>query len=508
MKRFVSLLGLILLVACQSVTSPREETPPPSLSTQAISLDLDVVWTKVADSDGTPGVFISGDISTESAVFSPDGSLVASVAKGDDTTRLWRASDGQQLWAKTGTAETEAVDFTKDGQHVVVAGEDATIRVRRVSDGTQVRSLSDIASIEGLMFSPDGSRLATGNEAGQVKIWNTSAANPNSWPSTPIYTLIQGSDKDRPGGGSGNADINSVDWTSDGRFLVSAGRNQVVRLWDISNGSLVRTFSGFNGSSKTVRLSPNNTLVAAGAQQSPDGEVRVWERATGNLVRVLDFPNLRIVEAVEFSPDGKFLFVGGTEYQSVGTGTFYLYRVADLSGSGSVGPAKTLDVWNQEFFDFTDNGKKLVTSHEDGTLRLWDVFPAGIPTGETVSLRARVNNRYVSSENGQAPLIANRGQVGSWETFQVVDADSGLVALRANNGKYVSAREAGSGPLVASGNAVELWEKFSWVDLGDGEVALRAVVDNEYATVASSQDPLITDSNNINIQQRFMWSLE
>src|SRR6201999_3823866 len=52
--------------------------------------------------------------------------------------------------------------------------------------------------------------------------------------------------------------------------------------------------------------------------------------------------------------------------------------------------------------------------------------PTSPGTGQVVTLRAGVNNDYVTAENGgAAALIANRTAIGVWEQFDLLDAGNG-----------------------------------------------------------------------------------
>jgi hypothetical protein len=110
------------------------------------------------------------------------------------------------------------------------------------------------------------------------------------------------------------------------------------------------------------------------------------------------------------------------------------------------------------------------------------------PTTQVVTLRARVNNRYVTAENaGGAALIANRDAIGGWEQFDLLDAGSGNIALRAHaNGKLVCAENGGGSALIANRTAIGPWESFKLIRNSNGSVSLQSIVNNRYVTAESA----------------------
>jgi hypothetical protein len=139
-------------------------------------------------------------------------------------------------------------------------------------------------------------------------------------------------------------------------------------------------------------------------------------------------------------------------------------------------------------------------------------YPGGTaPIGQTISLKAAINNSFVCAENGGAnPLIANRPAVGDWEKFRVVDAGNGLIALQAvvNNG-YVSAENAGALPLIANRSAISTWERFRWINNADGSVSLQSFVSNSYVSAENAgASPLIANRDGIGDWERFFWQAQ
>ncbi len=129
--------------------------------------------------------------------------------------------------------------------------------------------------------------------------------------------------------------------------------------------------------------------------------------------------------------------------------------------------------------------------------------PVAVPV---ISLRARVNGKYVTAENGgAASLIANRTAIAGWEQFDKFDAGDGYIALRAHaNGRYVCAENAGTQPLIANRDAVGPWEKFQLIRNGDGSVSLKANVNSRYVTTEDAgHSSLIANRAAIRLWEEF-----
>jgi WD40 repeat protein len=72
-----------------------------------------------------------------------------------------------------------------------------------------------------------------------------------------------------------------------------------------------------------VAFSPDGRLLASGS--SPDATIKLWEVATGSLVRSLS-GHTWAVNSVAFSPDGRLLASGSND------ATIKLWDISDLVG--------------------------------------------------------------------------------------------------------------------------------------------------------------------------------
>jgi hypothetical protein len=81
-------------------------------------------------------------------------------------------------------------------------------------------------------------------------------------------------------------------------------------------------------------------------------------------------------------------------------------------------------------------------------------------------------NKYVSSENGTAPITCNRAAIGgAWEVFDwVVNAD-GKISLRGSNNAYVSS-ENGTQSMTCNRPSIGGWEAFSWGVVGTSAASI------------------------------------
>ncbi|GLY95302.1 PQQ-dependent sugar dehydrogenase [Actinoplanes sp. NBRC 103695] len=126
------------------------------------------------------------------------------------------------------------------------------------------------------------------------------------------------------------------------------------------------------------------------------------------------------------------------------------------------------------------------------------------PTGGA-TLKALINNQYVSAANATTALIANRATAGATERFDVVDLGGGGIALRSRaNSQFVCADNSGADPLIANRPAAGSWETFTLIRNADGSESLRATVNGKYVTAENAgAQPLVANRDTIGPWEKF-----
>ncbi|HEY6391210.1 MAG TPA: caspase family protein [Bryobacteraceae bacterium] len=112
--------------------------------------------------------------------------------------------------------------------------------------------------------------------------------------------------------GGHTGDIRKMIFTKDGRQLISAGDDKVVRVWDIQSGKTVRTILGDIGAGElgkidAMALSRDDLYLAVGGLLE-DGKapIRIYDFGSGEMKDVLTAAGGTVLN-LAFSPDGRYL---------------------------------------------------------------------------------------------------------------------------------------------------------------------------------------------------------
>jgi WD40 repeat protein len=195
--------------------------------------------------------------------FSPDGSLslIASNPK-DNSIHLWDMMTGKQRAMLEGdTNFVCSVAVSPDVARIVSGSKDGSVRLWDAATGEPRRVWKDKAPVNVVAVSPDGTLVAFEDLDGALRLWDTATGEPH-------VTLGR------------QPTLAGLSFSPDGRFLVSTGdasqQEDKVWLWDLKNvmaTQLSVLTDSSSGKPNSVSFSPDGKLLLSA---SKDGILRLW----------------------------------------------------------------------------------------------------------------------------------------------------------------------------------------------------------------------------------------
>lgn len=359
----------------------------------------------------------------------------------------------------TVTAAPEADLIAAAGQPLPTGG-GPDIVVWRLSSAEVVAELSGghTDEITAVTLSPDGTTLAAAGRDDRVTLWNLQQAElERTFRSAPVelpdgVTSCRAASDSRFG-----ADVRAVSFDPTGRVLAAAGHDQLVRLWNLEDGSEHR-LSGHLCDVMDVAWHPDGDRLATVGR---DDTLRVWSVHNRTQLRSYGTPdgsprstsegrtNPSIqgdLRAVEWSPDGSRLAYAGNDGR-VG--------ILDSETFEEVQPP-TL-VHTERIFDvaFSPDGHEVASGGRDGVLAI-----RSVEDGSDVA-RIDTGPRAIAWPSNDRLLTVNlTPAVHVWEPHRRVPlakelraaGDTSIVGAIRAGGELIGATEEG-GVVVWTGGA-------------------------------------------------------
>jgi len=187
-----------------------------------------------------------------------------------------------------------AVRFSLDNRWVALAGGETVRIVSPERNEIAFELPSKLAQVMDAAWSPDSKTLAVGGgnagRNGGIELWNPGERR-LVHADNPFRDLVY-----------------AVAFAPDGKRLVAAGAEGLIRIIDLAGGQTLGTLTGHSGPVLCLAWSSDGNWIASG---SADRSIRIWE-ASGKFVRSLN-NHAGAVQAVIFAPDGQTLFSASSD---------------------------------------------------------------------------------------------------------------------------------------------------------------------------------------------------
>jgi len=261
------------------------------------------------------------------------------------------------------------------------------------------------------------------------------------------------------------SDVYSVAFSPNGKTIASASVDGTIKLWDTATGQLLRTLQGHTSNVNSIAFSPDGkTIVSA----SSDATIKIWDIATGDVLRSIDAQGP--VDAVAFSPDGKSIatgsshnpqhsvtFVGGApEADTVPPppDTGYAVKLWDTA-TGNLLRTFTGHTGDVRSVAFSPDGTTIASGSDDNTIRLWNTATGQLLhtlTGHTAS----VDSVAFSPDGKTIVSGSDDNSLKLWDPSQ----GTLLRTLTGHTSDVYSVAFSPDGKTIASGSAdqtIDLW---------------------------------------------------
>lgn len=325
----------------------------------------------------------------ESAHFSLDGRFIAT-SSWDGTCKIWSIDNGDCVHVLNHNLPVVSAEYSNDGRYIVTASDDGTSKVWDAETGESLHKLDHKGWVNSAKFSPDGKYIVTAARDNTAKIWSVENGEC-------LYTFKH------------ETKVNSANFSPDCKYVVTSLDNATFKLWSMKYGKCLYTFYH-----KEVNYSPNSYVGMNNSFDfSSDGKYvvtaywdntsKIWSLKTGECV--MNFDHKDIVTTASFSPDNKYVVTASKDHTSkiwsVETGicmqtmSFTNPKSAGFSPDGNsviiTGPKGIVEIWDVELskinhkdniisMDISPNGKYIATvsdgsisSSSPEILKIWDI---------------------------------------------------------------------------------------------------------------------------------------
>jgi len=278
-----------------------------------------------------------------SIAFNSEGNLLA-CSLTNEKVGVWQVADGKELFLKTGLQGFQnACAFSRDGRQLVSGG--ARIHLWQIPGGEDLAySPGHEGAVESIIFAHDPYSVITVGRDQAVKVWDLRTG-------IETRTFPQGSGW-----------ITSSALSPDGRRIVLGWDDGTIRVMDATTGVTQSSLVGLEDI-RSLAWSPDGSRIAAVANLN--GRAMVWNAASGEVILPLSTSDAR---TIAFLPTGKQIVVG------LDRGEIHIWNVSEgklgLSFSGHKRGVKVV-------FPMPDGRSLCSVGYEgnmgDGTIRLWDL---------------------------------------------------------------------------------------------------------------------------------------
>ncbi|ELS04103.1 WD40 repeat-containing protein [Xenococcus sp. PCC 7305] len=296
----------------------------------------------------------------------------------------WKnAQELDTLAGHSDSVRTVAVSNWQGRQNIIASGSfDNTIKLWNLETGKLINTLSGMSRVNAISIHPYKSLLVNGCDDNKIHIWNldTMASIPLEVHDHRVLAVAISQDGNTLISGSRDHTLKVWNWeqsdlefrhnitedygtiialeiTPNNQQIICVYGDNAVRVWDLATGKLIKTLIQYTDMIWSIAISPDSKTLVCGSR---DRSIQVIDLATGNIRKTLT-KHTSAVWAVAISPDSNTLASGSSDNNII---------LWDLN-SGKIIKTLTGHAKDVLSVQFTADGTKVVSCSRDQKIRIW-----------------------------------------------------------------------------------------------------------------------------------------
>ncbi|HBJ35049.1 MAG TPA: hypothetical protein DDZ51_09895 [Planctomycetaceae bacterium] len=389
-----------------------------------------------------------------SVVWSKDGKRLLT-GSYDHAARLWQVEDGSSKEFLGHDWWVWSASFSPDEKRIVTTSQDGSAIVWDVqSDAPGPAFISHQCPVLSASFSPDGTMIASGGYDGRVMVWN-----PASLRGQDLEAALSGpadvSKSSEPLAVSAHNDaVRSIGFSSDGNRLLTAGNDNVVRLWTTNDWSMQKEFRGHASRVAVAKFMRDEDHVISAAY---DQSVKVWNIPNHRESDVLGGSvlqgHLDSILGASFDPSGKLVVTASRDRSAIAWDRMTGQQIQTFQEGHAYLASNAF---------FIPGERQVVTVAIDNTSRVWDILTgtqSAVLEGTGIQAAAAISpdGKWIATGSDRKSILIWNLSGGLVHEFDGFESDVTALAVSADGRNLLVGDSVGRCRMIDSQSGQQAW---------------------------------------------------